>query len=88
VNVFTIIGIVVTGWILTPLFAFLIIGYLVYRKTGQPTILKKILSKDGIVIILYGGFGFISLIRIYLKWLTAYRAKCSWWRLKEYGGKV
>jgi hypothetical protein len=88
VSYFTIIGLVVTVWILSPLLAFIIIGLLVLKKTGQKTILNKIPTKDGIIIILYGGFGLFSIISIYLKWLTSYRAKCSWWRLKEFGGKV
>lgn len=85
---FSIIGIVVIVWLLSPLITFIIVGSLVYRKTGQTTILKKILTKDGIIIVLYGGFGLFSLLSIYFKWLSSYRAKCSWWRLKEYGGKV
>jgi hypothetical protein len=88
VSYFTIIALVVAIWILSPLLTFIIIGFLVYKKTGQKTILNKILTKDGIIIVLYGGFGLFSIISIYLKWLTSYRSKCSWWRLKEFGGKV
>lgn len=85
---FEIIGLIILVWILAPLFTFIIIGFLVFKKTGQKTILKKVLTRDGIIIILYGGFGLFSIISIYLKWLNSYRTKCSWWRLKEYGGKV